>query len=86
MAPQLDAARHILIKTLLKEEFETKLIASKASCSVRAVQKIRLVTGRRCYSQARATVYYKENTLVWWQHKLLLQMKSGDSNVQSSQN
>jgi hypothetical protein len=42
MAPQLDAAQHILIKTLLKEEFETKLIASEASCSVRAVQRIRL--------------------------------------------
>jgi hypothetical protein len=41
MAPQLDAAQHILIKTLLKEGFETKLIASEASCSVRAVQRIR---------------------------------------------
>jgi hypothetical protein len=40
MAPQLDAAQHILIKTLLKEGFETKLIASEASCSVRAVQRI----------------------------------------------
>jgi len=37
MAPQLDAAQHILIKTLLKEGFETKLIASEALCSVRAV-------------------------------------------------
>src|SRR5271167_4371829 len=42
MAPQLDAAQHILIKTLLKEGFETELIASEASCSVRAVQRIRL--------------------------------------------
>jgi hypothetical protein len=42
MAPQLDVAQHILIKTLLKEEFEAKLIASEASCSVRAVQRIRL--------------------------------------------
>jgi hypothetical protein len=42
MAPQLDAAQHILIKTLLKEGFETKLIATEASCSVRAVQRIRL--------------------------------------------
>jgi hypothetical protein len=42
MAPQLDAAQHILIKALLKEGFETKLIASEASCSVRAVQRIRL--------------------------------------------
>jgi hypothetical protein len=41
MAPQLDAAQHILIETLLKEGFKTKLIASKASCSVRAVQRIR---------------------------------------------
>jgi hypothetical protein len=30
MAPQLDAAQHILIKTLLKEGFKTKLIASKS--------------------------------------------------------
>jgi accessory gene regulator protein AgrB len=30
MAPQLDVAQHILIETLLKEEFETKLIASEA--------------------------------------------------------
>ncbi len=42
MVPQLDVAQHILIKTLLKEEFETKLIASEASCSMRAVQRIRL--------------------------------------------
>jgi hypothetical protein len=42
MAPQLDAAQHILIKALLKEGFETKLIASEASCSVRAIQRIRL--------------------------------------------
>jgi hypothetical protein len=42
MAPQLDAAKHILIKTLLKKGFDTKLIASVASCSVRAVQRIRL--------------------------------------------
>jgi hypothetical protein len=41
MAPQLDAAQHVLIETLLKEGFETKLIASEASCSVRAVQRIR---------------------------------------------
>ena len=42
MAPQLDAAQHILIETLLKEGVDTKLIASEASCSVRAVQRIRL--------------------------------------------
>jgi transposase len=42
MAPQLDAAKHILIKTLLKEEFKPKLIASVALCSIRAVQRIRL--------------------------------------------
>jgi hypothetical protein len=42
MAPQLDAAQHVLIKSLLKEKFETKLIALEASCSVRAVQRIRL--------------------------------------------
>jgi hypothetical protein len=37
MALQLDAAQHILIKALLKERFETKLIASEALCSMRAV-------------------------------------------------
>jgi len=33
MTPQLDAAQHILIKALLKEGFETKLIASQDSCA-----------------------------------------------------
>jgi hypothetical protein len=33
---------HVLINALLKEGFETKLIATKASCRVRAVQRIRL--------------------------------------------
>jgi hypothetical protein len=42
MAPPLNAAQHILIEALLKEGFETKLIASAASCSMRAVQRIRL--------------------------------------------
>jgi len=42
MAPQLEAAKHILIETLLKQGFENKLIASEASCSVRTVQRIRL--------------------------------------------
>jgi hypothetical protein len=42
MAPQLDAAKHLLIETLLKQGFENKLIASEASCNVRAVQRIRL--------------------------------------------
>jgi hypothetical protein len=42
MAPQLDAVQLILIKSLLKELLKTKLIASEASCSVRAVQRIRL--------------------------------------------
>jgi hypothetical protein len=41
MAPQLDAAQHILIETLLNKGFEAELIASEASCSVRAVQRIR---------------------------------------------
>jgi hypothetical protein len=40
MAPQLDAALHLLIEALLKEGFKTKLIASDASCSMRAVQRI----------------------------------------------
>ncbi|OBT95741.2 hypothetical protein VE01_06435 [Pseudogymnoascus verrucosus] len=42
MAPQLDAVKHSLIKILLKEGFKTKLTASVALCSVRAVQRIRL--------------------------------------------
>jgi hypothetical protein len=53
MAPQLNAAQHILIKSLLKERFENKLIASEASCSVRAVQRIRL---KRQQSEMRTTL------------------------------
>jgi hypothetical protein len=34
MAPQLNAAQHILINTLLKGGFKNKLIASEALCSV----------------------------------------------------
>ena len=44
MVPHMDTAQHLLIKTLLIRGFETKLIASAASCSVRTVQKIRLKT------------------------------------------
>ena len=44
MAPYIDAAQHLLIKTVLIRGFENKLIASAASCSVRTVQKIRLKT------------------------------------------
>ena len=44
MALQLNAAQHILINALLKEGFDTKLIATEASCNVRAVQRIRLKT------------------------------------------
>ena len=40
MPLQLDAVQHILIKRLLREGFETKLIASEALCTVRAVQRI----------------------------------------------
>ena len=39
IAPQLDAAQHVLIETLLKEGFETKLIASEASCSVQRARR-----------------------------------------------
>ncbi|KAK3935442.1 hypothetical protein QBC46DRAFT_51283 [Diplogelasinospora grovesii] len=42
MAPQLDAAQRILVETLLKQGIGTQLIASKASCTVRTVQRIRL--------------------------------------------
>jgi hypothetical protein len=41
MPPQLDAATHVLIESLLKEEFETKLIALEASCSLRTAQRER---------------------------------------------
>jgi len=41
MALPLDAATHILIETLLTQGFENKLIASKAKCSKRAVERIR---------------------------------------------
>jgi hypothetical protein len=41
MAPQLNAAQHDLINSLLKQGFESKLIAAEASCSSRAVQRIR---------------------------------------------
>jgi hypothetical protein len=40
MAPQLDAAQHILIEALLNQGFENKLIASEASCSVCTVQRL----------------------------------------------
>jgi hypothetical protein len=33
-APQFEAARHILIETLLKTDFETKLIAFETWCTV----------------------------------------------------
>lgn len=46
MAPQLNAAQHCLINILLTQGFENGLIASKASCSVRTVQKIRLKASR----------------------------------------
>ena len=41
MAPQLHTAQRLLIKCLLKHGFDTKLIASKALCNVRTVQRIR---------------------------------------------
>jgi hypothetical protein len=41
MAPQLDATQRVLIRTLLTEGFETKLKALEASCTMRAVQRIR---------------------------------------------
>lgn len=40
MAPHLYSARRVLIEALLTKGFESKLIASKASCAVRAVQRI----------------------------------------------
>ena len=39
MVPQLDAVQYLLIKALLKKGFETKLIASEASCSVCAIYR-----------------------------------------------
>ena len=57
MAPQLDAAHRLLVKTLLQKGFDTKLIASKALCSVRTVQRIRQerheMTTRRTASRGR---------------------------------
>ena len=44
MAAHLDAAQHLLIKTLLIRGLKTKLVASKAVYSVYAVQRIRLKT------------------------------------------
>jgi hypothetical protein len=55
MAPQLDAAQYILIKTLLEQGFETKLTASEALCSVRAVQRFRLQRFRVSYDYGVAT-------------------------------
>jgi transposase len=42
MAPQLDFAQRDLVKSMLKKQFDSKLIASEACCSMRAVQRIRL--------------------------------------------
>jgi hypothetical protein len=53
MAPQLDAAQRILIKTLLAQGFESQLIASNALCTVRTVQRIRLE--RRSETPTRRT-------------------------------
>jgi len=55
MAPQLDAAQYILIKTLLEPGFETKLTASEALCSVRAVQRFRPQRFRVSYDYSVAT-------------------------------
>lgn len=41
MAPQLDDAQRILINDLLTQGFDTHLIASNVSCTVRTVQRIR---------------------------------------------
>ena len=56
MAPQLDAAQRILIKTLLAQGFETRLIASKTSCTVRTVQRIRLERQQSKTSNRRTRV------------------------------
>jgi transposase len=42
MAPQLDDAQRILIKTLLTQGFDTLLIASNVPCTMRTVQRIRI--------------------------------------------
>ena len=39
VGPLLNATQHSFIKALLKEGFETKLIATKALCFIRAVQR-----------------------------------------------
>jgi hypothetical protein len=56
MAPQLDTAQRILIKTLLAQGFETRLIASKTSCTVRTVQRIRLERQQSKTSNRRTRV------------------------------
>jgi hypothetical protein len=61
MAPQLNAAQHILIKTLLKEGFEIKRIATEASYSVRAVQRIHL---KRQQSEMPTTPGRTQGTLL----------------------
>ena len=82
MAPQLNATQHVLINALLKEGFETKLIATKALCRVRAVQRIRLKrqqqsdmpTPKRTMTVGRRTVTFKIGfpstlcDLSIWQH------------------
>ena len=41
MAPQLDSVKRILIQSLLTQDFDSQIIASEASCSVRTVQRIK---------------------------------------------
>ncbi|KAI1839588.1 hypothetical protein JX266_014202, partial [Neoarthrinium moseri] len=56
MAPQLESWRRDLIKSMIKLDFDNKVIASEASCNVRTVQRIRLEkAGPRMTSANRTT-------------------------------
>lgn len=54
MAPHLDAAKHILINTLLENGVETKIIALEASCTVRTVQRVQKARQKRQQPEMRA--------------------------------
>jgi hypothetical protein len=58
-------AEHILVKALLKEGFETKLIASVALCSVRAVQRIRLKRQQLKCAPQEQTIGFTISALEW---------------------
>jgi hypothetical protein len=62
MAPQLACTAYFDLK-VLKEGFETKLIGSKASCSMRAVQRIRSSSMSKCPPQEQTESPLREALL-----------------------